>query len=387
MLDTMGQVYGSLGINDEASTALEKSLAVHIAQSGENNLDVANVLVHLAQVRISQANHTDAMTLANRAMNIQRNLLGNDAVELATPLRVIGEATTNLGNYSEGEDYIKRALSLLDSHGQFNSVEKGNALISLALVKSYEYQDAEAEQLYRSGLATLTPILGNDDPLVVQARNEFASVLAGQGKFSEAQPLFLESLTKKRQVLGSMHPDTVGAIEAYGVFLTRKGDYTSAQALLDEALAAKIKLYGEQHMNVGYTRVSFSILEFMRGNYAAAEKQVRTALGIYGRTLKDDNVYVAAAKMVLARILIRLHKPEEAIDIQQKARETFIAIYGADNPFTHRADAVLGIALVAAKRIDEARPLLLTVRPYIEKMTDRQEFVREYEDALAAIKR
>jgi len=387
MLDTMGQVYGSLGINEEASAALEKSLAVQLVQSGENDLDVANVLVHLAQVRISQGNHSDAITLAKRAINIQRTLLGTNAVEMAIPLRVMGEATTNLGNYSEGEEYIYRALSLLDSHGQFNSAEKGNALISLALVKSFEYQEAESEQLYRWGLATLTPILGNDDPLVVQARNEFAYALAGQGKFSEAHPLFLESLTKKRQVLGSMHPDTVGSIEAYGVFLTRKGDYAGAEALLNEALSAKVKLYGEQHMNVGYTRVSFSILEFMRGNYAAAEKQVRSALAIYSQTLKDDNVYVAAARMVLARILIRVHKPEEAIDIQQKARETFISTYGADNPFTHRADAVLGIALVAAKRIDEARPLLLTVRPYIEKMTDRQEFLREYEDALAAIKR
>jgi len=387
MLDTMGQVYSSLGIDNEASAALEKSLNLRLAQSGEERLDVADVLVHLALVRISQSDNTQAITLAKRALNIQKKLLGDDAVELAKPLRVMSEAATNLGNFSDAEEYIYHALSLLDSHHQFNTVEKGNALAILALLKNYEYQEAESESLYRYSLATLIPILGNDEPLVVQLRSEYASALESLGKFSEAQPILLESLTKKREMLGPTHVETINAVERYGLFMTRKGDYASAQALLDDTLKTKIKLYGEQHINVAYTRVNLAILEFMRGNYTIADKQVRTALAIYSQSMQDDNVYVAAANMVLARVLVRLHRPDEAVTIQQRVRDVFISVYGVDNPFTHRATAVLGIALADAKRIEEARPLLLAVRPYIERMTDRQEFLREYEDALAVVKR
>ena len=386
MLDTIGQVYSNMGLNDDAVISLEKSLNTRLAQSGENSLEVADVLVHLGEVRIYQDNTTDAIKLLNRAVQIRQQLLGSTAIELATPLRLLGKANVDAGNYNEGEDNIFKALSLLDSHGQSGSVEKALALSALAESRTNQYRAADAEIYYRSALSMLIADLGLNDPIVMQVRVDFASTLESLGKFSEAQPIMAEALAEKRRTLGSMHPQTISALEAYGIFLTRKGDYVQAKLLLDEALQANTKLHGEQHSLIGYDYVNLGILEFMRGNYALSEQLYRSAMVVYSHTLEPNNVYVAAAELSLARVLVRLNKTEEAIMYARHALDKFVAIYGTENPMTQRATAALGIALVAAHRLDEAKPLLVSVRPFIESMTDRQELRREFQDALTAVK-
>jgi hypothetical protein len=76
---------------------------------------------------------------------------------------------------------------------------------------------------------------------------------------------------------------------------------------------------------------------------------------------------------------------DEAIELLQKSQQLFIKTFGADNPMSYRASAALGVALVKAHRGDEAKPLLLTARPYMERFEKTQELYREFETALAKV--
>ena len=387
MLDTIGQVYGNMGLYDDAAAALEKSLNTRVSKGMENAVETAAIMAHLAEIRIAQAKDQEAITLLNRALAIQHSLLGSNHVDLASTYRLLGKASIDLGNYAEGDDFVFKALSLLDSHGQTDTVEKALTLTILAESRGIQYRSAEAETFYRAALAMLTTQLGTADPIVTQTRVDFASVLESQGKYSEAQPILEQALAEKRRLLGSMHPETIVAIETYGVFLTRKGDYLQAQTTLNEALQANTKLHGDQHPAVAYDLVSIGVLEFMRGSYESAEQRYRTALEIYARSFPANNVFVAAAELSLGRVLVKRNKAEEAIVFARHAQSSFNSAYGQDNPMSQRAAAALGIALVAAQHIDEAKPILLAARPYIESMADRPDLRRDFEDALAVVNR
>ncbi len=386
MLDTLGQVYGIMGLTEDAVTALEKALKTRVELEGENNAEVANVLSHLGDFRILQGENADAVSLLSRALRIQQNLPGDHAIEQANLLRLLADATLSQGNFAVSEEHVLQALALYDSHRQFNTLGKALALSTLGRLRANQYHDAEAEQLMRAALADMLPELGNEHPQVMDVKIDLADVLEVQGKYSEAQPLFEMVLEQKRRILGSEHPDTISSLEYYGTFLIQKGDYDQAQIVVHQALKANSKLYGDQHEFVGYDYVILGILYFMRGEYARSEQQYRQALTIYAKRLAPNNVFVAIAEMSLGRTLIREKKAEEAIAILKHALGSFKAIYGDDNQLTQRTCAILGIAFVAAHRDDEARPLLIAARPYIENTINRYDLLREFHDALDAIK-
>ncbi len=387
MLDTIGQVYGNMGLDNDAVSALEKSLKTRVETSGENNLEVAEVLVHLAEVRLFQGEDADAVNMLERALKIQQHLLGANAIEQANTLRLLGRVVMDQGDFAAAEQHLLHALSLYDSHGQFGTLDKALTLSTLGELRANQYRDAEGEALMRAALADMLPVLGPDHPQIMEIKINLADALESQGKYSEAQPIFETALAEKRRTLGSDHPQTISALENYGSFLTRKGDYAQAQQVLDEALKTNIRLHGEAHAFVGYDRVNLGILDFMRGDNRHAEEQYRLALEIYSHSLPADHVYVAGAQMSLGRALVHEAKFDEAAQVLQKSVEIFSKVLGADNPMTYRASAALGIALVGAKRIDEARPLLIAARPYIERMERTQQLYREFEDALTAVKR
>ncbi|MES1192500.1 MAG: serine/threonine-protein kinase [Steroidobacter sp.] len=385
MLDTIGQVYGNLGLDDDAVKSLEKSLDTRIAIEGENNLDVAGVLQHLGDVKAAQGADKQAIAILNRALNIQQQLLGTDAVEQASTLQLRARAMMDLGDFSAAESDLLKALSLYDLHGQSTTVQKAMALSTLGELRSDQYRDEEAETLMRAALADLLPVLGPDHPQITELKLNLADSLESQGKYREAQPIFEAALAQKRRVLGPDHPQTIEAMENYGSFLTRKGDYAQAQQVLDEVLKTNIRLHGAHHAFVGYDRVNVGILYFMRGDYRHAEQQYREALAIYAHALPPDHVYVAGAQMSLGRLLTLENRLDEAIELLQKSQQLFIKTFGADNPMSYRATAALGVALVKAHRGDEAKPLLLTARPYMERFEKTQELYREFETALAKV--
>ena len=387
MLDTIGQVYGNMGLDKDAMVSLEKALKTRVDVYGDNNLEVAEVLMHLGEVRSSQGEDTEAINLLSRALSIQQHWLGSNALEQANTLRLLGKAVMNQGDFAVAEAHLLHALSLYDSHGQFSSLEKAMTLSALGELRSNQYRDAEAEMLFRAALDDTLPSLGPDHPQIMELKINLADSLESQGKYSEAQPIFEAALAEKRRTLGEDHPQTISALENYGSFLTRKGDYAQAQQVLDEVLKANIRLNGDQHAFVGYDRVNLGILYFMRGDYRHAEAQYRMALAIYAHSLPADHVYVAGAKMSLGRALVHEGKLDEAIAVLQDSVQLFSNNLGADNPMTYRATAALGIALVDAKQIEQGRPLLITARPYIERMEKTQQLYREFEDALAAAKR
>ena len=385
LLETIGEVYGSLGLNTEAADTLQKSLDARIKLYGVDNDEVAETLAQLGEVRISQGEYAAASNLLEQAVQIQQRLHGVNAVEQATALRLLSKVSLELGDFPSTEHNLLRTLALYDTHDQYHSLNKALALANLGDLRANQYRDAEAEALFRAALAITAPALGNDHPRVTELHINLADALESQGKYSEAQPLFEAALSEKRRVLGNEHPQTIDALENYGSFLRRKGDYAPAQIIMTEALQANIKIRGESNMLVGYDRVNLGLLDYDRGEYAPAEIKFRAALTNYAHSLPAKHAYIAGAQMSLGRALMHQGKLPEAIAILNQSIAMFVDTLGTDNPVTYRARAALGITLVAAQRYDEARPLLIAAQPFIESIDKTQTINRELRAALDVV--
>lgn len=385
LLGTIGRVYGSLGLNNEAEATLEKALQARVQLYGSDHAEVADALTSLGEIKISQGELDEADKLLNRALQIQQRLHGASGVEQAAALRLLGRLAIERSDTASAERRFLTALSLYDSHGMYASLNKAGVLSDLGDLRAYQYRDADAEALFRSALATEAPALGEDHPKVAELRTNLADALEGQGKYSEAQPIFEAALSEKRRVLGSEHPQTIDALENYGSFLRRKGDFAQAEVILNEALQANLKTHGPQYYLVGYDYVNLGLLNYEQADYVQAEQAFNKALDIYSHSLPAKHVYVAGAQMCLGRALTQLGKLPEAIAVLKESIAIAGETLGEDNPVTFRARAALGVALVAANQYEPARELLTAAQPVIERIDATQSLNRELHAALAKL--
>jgi len=371
LLNTIGKVYGSLGLYKEAADSLEKSLRAREQLYGEQHDDIATALTALSDVHLAQGKLDAADNELKRAFAMQRALHGELAVEQAPILRMMGRVALERGDYALAERRLHDALSLYDQHGKSNSLDKAAVLSDLGKALADQYREAEAVPLYHAALAIEAGALGNDDPRVAELKDRLADALEGQGKYDQAAPIFREAVDTKRRVLGSTHPQTIDALENFGNFLRRKGDYAQAQALLTEALQTNRKLYGEQHTYVGYDRVNLGLLNYDRGDYARAETEFRAALSIYEHSLEPDNVLIAGAKIGLGRSLTRLGQTPQAIVVLREAIAIASDGLGTDNPVTDTGRAALGIALIDSDK-QQAQALLQHSQASVEQTYGKQ---------------
>ena len=383
LLDTIGKVYGSLGLYKEAETSLEKALHTREQLYGQRHEDVAEALLALSDIHLAQGDLDDADSELKRALIMQQQLHGIDAVEQAPVLRLMGRLALERGQYALAEQHMRKALALYDSHGVSTSLDKAAVLSDLGKALADQYREAAAEPLYRAALNIEASTLGVDHPRVAELKNRLADALEGQGKYQEAAPIFREAVDTKRRVLGSTHPQTIDALENFGNFLRRKGDYAQAQAMLTEALQANRKLYGEQHSYVGYDHVNLGLLSYDRGDYARAESEFSAALSIYAHSLEPDNVLIAGAKIGLGRSLTRLGQIPQAIVLLNEAITIASNALGSDNPVTNTGRAALGIALLANGSAQQGQALLQAAQSSIEQTYGpRAVITRELRNAL-----
>ncbi|MFQ5411778.1 MAG: tetratricopeptide repeat protein, partial [Phycisphaerae bacterium] len=85
----------------------------------------------------------------------------------------------------------------------------------------------------------------------------------------------------------------------------------------------------------------------------------------------------------LGRILVRLHRYEEALPLLREALETRRKRLPAGHWKTAKTESVLGACLAGLGRFEEAEPLLLSSYPRIAK--DRGPFHRRTREALQRI--
>jgi serine/threonine-protein kinase len=388
LLNTIGKVYGSLGLYKEAATTLEVSLQTRQQLYGSNHDEVADALLALSEVRISQGEYDAAESGLKRALNMQQQLHGLQSVEQAPVLRLMGRLALERGEFVDAERALRSAMALYDSHGMQASVEKAAVLSDLGKTLADQYEEAQAETLYRAALGIETAALGAEHPHIAELKDRLADALEGQGKYAEAAPIFREAVQVKRRVLGSTHPQTVDALENFGNFLRRKGDYAQAQALLTEALQTNRTLYGEQHSYVGYDHVNLGLLNYDRGDYGSAETEFNAALSIYAKSLAPDNVLIAGAKIGLGRALTKLGKPAQAVKPLQEAIDIASNSLGSDNPVTDTGRAALGITLQALHQDAQAESLLRNAQASVEKTYGKKAVItREVGAALQRLRK
>jgi eukaryotic-like serine/threonine-protein kinase len=365
LLDTIGSVYLSLDLPQDAQPLIEQGLAVRRKLYGEQHLDVAHSLYSLNRVFEKKGDLKTAEALAIDSLAISTALTGQDSLETAGGLCRLGVILHAKGDFSGAQRQLDECLRIRVARLGRDHEAITVPLDNLARIAQDRRDFATAERLYREALRIDERTRGKDHPQYIRHLQNLATALHESGDLDAAEPLFREVVAQCERILGPEHSETLYASSNLGRLLKDRGRLDEAQQIFASALAASRKVHPVPHVDVAHLLGDLGRLALAREQYAEAEQRLREALQIYRATLPPGHGYTAAALTSLGRAQLELNKPRDAEVTLQSALAEWSKAFDANSPWYALARAFLGRAWAMQARFAEAEPALLETYPVL----------------------
>jgi serine/threonine-protein kinase len=328
LMETMGRVYRSLGLYDQARPLLEESLRIRRRTSGQDPVAVAANEINLALALHEMGKKDEAEPLLRDGLDSLRRQGATGTLEYAAGLNNLGGLLKERGEHKAAEALFRETLSL-------------------------------KQKIPRSGVE------------VARAYNNLGDVLYAQGDIAAAEPYLRKGLAMRRRLLSNEpHPELAISLNNLASLLEAKGERSEAETLYREALAMRRKLFDNRGPKVAASLGNLAFVLLAERRPAEAEPFAREALAL---KLPND-FYRAVFLRHLAAALAGQEKGREAEPLAREALAIFQKAKSVPRWRSPDAESVLGSCLAAQGRYTEAEPLLLGT--YRSLKADRGEGAR-----------
>jgi serine/threonine protein kinase len=257
--------------------------------------DVSALLDDLAQVYVAQQQWALAKQTYERALEVDRRVLGDDHPRVAERLNNLAIVAQNLGDLKLAETLFRDAIRRHERAYGDQHPDTGTVRGNYGLLLQREGRLAEAEPLLRNALDVQLKLSGPDNYNVAYARVSLAMLLHDQG--------------------------TLGAAES---------EFRTALAVYEKSLPAN-------HQYRAALLMHFARLLVDRGKFAEALAMSEQSLNIWNATSPALSQYTAQAHAIHAYALAHLGKPREAAEELDAALPVLLKARGADDPVVRRA--------------------------------------------------
>jgi non-specific serine/threonine protein kinase/serine/threonine-protein kinase len=310
MLHTMGGVYTSAGLYEEARPLLEEALRIRRSWPDVPPIDVADTESSLAGLLVHLGQYDRVRELYQEALDIRTAELGPTDPEVARSLTSLANTLGVMGRDEEAAALHDRALQirLRGSKPDDPEIALSQANQALHLERAGKY--AEARSLYEQALATWRKKLEPNDPMIARALERLGCVAEAEGDLPTAVRYHEQALMLRRSIYGNdPHSDVAKSLLSLATLRARQGDLARGATLHDEALAIFDRAHQLDQPIVRYQEAGYlatigrttEAIEHLRlavvdGHYANANELLRD---VRFRPLANDPAFqsiVAAAR-------------------------------------------------------------------------------------------
>ncbi len=187
MMQTLGRVYSSLGLYQQARPLLEEALAIMKTAGEESRLEMADGLLELSFVYGTQRQYTEALVLSREALSIREEAVGADHVEVTPALDRLGTLLRDTGDYAQARKHFERSLAIREKALGPEHIELVRTLTELGRLDHMTGQYEEAVRLYERALLIGEKELGADHPQLAQSLSELSLLKRRMGDDEELE--------------------------------------------------------------------------------------------------------------------------------------------------------------------------------------------------------
>ncbi len=332
LMDTIGTVYGKLGLFDQAVPLLERALETREDLLGSGDVETAESQAHLAYLYWQQGKLDQAAPLFEHSIATLERLLGPTHPELADSLNGLGIILWNQGQYASAEPVYRRALAIRETALGKEHPKVAASLDNLAILYKDQRQPDAAEPLYLRSLQIREHTLGDDHPQVASSLNNLGVLYLDQQRFDEAKPLYERAVAIWEKTMGPDHPAVGVGIVNLATIHDELGDRDQARVLYGRCLEIFENSVGPDHPYAAYALAGQGTILFKEGRYAEAEALLQRSLSILEQSLGAEHVDVGYRLKELAQVYDRLGETARAQALLERALPILEQALGPDHP-------------------------------------------------------
>lgn len=401
LMDTVGQVYQSLGLYEKAESLFKKALEKRRDFFGNESFEVAQTLLHLGDVQRIKANFAEAEKNTQESLEIRRNLFGKNSDEYIDILGLLVQINFDKKDLAKAEEFAVERISLSKNiHGN-ESKQTIAGLINLADVQMNRSETEKAEKSAREAvelskkvfdkpseeafdsnimLARLLffkkrefveskelldeaekigeEVYGKIHPRIVWILTNKAFHNVEQEKYKEAINISNKILEIQRQLYGDEHALIASILNEKGGYYFQAEEYENAENMWNQALKMRQKLLGAEHPRVTGILSNLALVKYEQGDYSASADAFRKSLAIQKKVMKETDPQIGFSLVGLGKSLVADGKAQQAESMIREGVGILEKSFFKNTWYFADAQNVLGVCLLAQNKHKEAEPLL-----------------------------
>jgi len=305
-----------------------------ILENLQDNYVKATLISDVARLKVELGQYDEAERLCTRALAMTTEIKGEDHIETAMCLSILGSAYFSNRKIDQAEATYRRAIELIEKHHHFFTSfvgaenyrnlgiiltqqkkfeeaeqmflkilahhEKNNGQLQVQMAEThrnlgelFEAQNKNHEALgqYEIALAIAKNIYGPENNEVSDYICFLADIHRKDSRFADAEELYKQALKLLENTLGPQHPKTCTLLQRFGEMAIEKKEFIMAEEYFLSALQRLEQTLGTIHPEIGYTCYCLGAAFHWQKKLPQAEQYYKRALSIkekqLGRTHQD----------------------------------------------------------------------------------------------------
>ena len=344
--------YRAAGQFAKSETAFNRALELKAQVPDANTEDHVRLLNELGRLYLLKGNDVQAESLFLQSLERARTVFGRYSVEVAMILLDLANVAIWREDREGAIVYAREADLLARRSLPPLHPDRVMAQYVLANALYYDRQLDAADDLYESVLSAQRKLYGPAAPKVAETLDALATIRRAQGRLDEAFQYAKDALSSSEITLGKDHYMTGYYHVGFAIVFFEQGDYDPAKRLIEDALEIYAKTLPANHEFIAAAYHWQGEVLLGAGEYREAQEALENAIGRWDGS--DASAWrIARSQSALGEALVRQGKLTEGEQLMVQSYKVLVQDKDADPLAVHRARDRLRDHLV--KRGDRAK--------------------------------
>ena len=359
---------------EEASKLCETWISYHNKVLKESRLDIPddkakpeeNLDLNLHQEELLRSyfdhahalhqmqNYYGAIQSFQRALDIKRQLFGEEHPDTAECYFFLGVTQHASGNFLSALQSLQRALEIRLKLFAQEHPDTGQSYFSLGATQYATSDFSSALQSYQRALDIRVKLFGEEHPDTAECYFSLGVTQHATGDFTSALQSFQRALNIRVKLFGEEYLDTAQSYFSLGVTQHATGDFTSALQSFQRALNIRVKLSGEGHQDTAQSYLILGVTQHALGNFSSALQSLQRALDIRLKLFGEEHPDTGQSYFSLGATQYASGDFLSALQSYQCALDIRVKLFGAEHPDTVESYFILGVTQHALDNFSSA---------------------------------
>jgi len=280
--------YYQQGRFQQALPLAEKALNIRTEVLGEKHADTLGSLNYLAEIYRELGRFYEALPLSEKSYLLSKNELGKTHPLTLASLNNLVVIYKDLGRLKEALPLAEKNYPLVKKVRGENRPETITALNNLVMIYQGLGRLDEALPLAKKCYSLSQEVLGEKHPNSLTSLNNLAVIYHELDRLEEALPLFKTCHRLSKEVLGDNHFITIACQNNVAEIYTSLAHPSDALPLLEESYTRFKKVFGEKHPYTLMTLFNLATAYQKQGNFNKTIQYLEKSLDIVENLRSGD---------------------------------------------------------------------------------------------------